>query len=77
MKEKLEYVSRNIKSYRAKYDYSQENMAKFLSVSRITYNDYETNPQKLKVETLQQIADILKCEIADFFKEIKVTDSNK
>lgn len=76
MKDKLKYVSNNLRSYRARAGYSQEQLAEILRVSRTTYCDYEVNPQKVKVETLQQIADILNCKLADFFVEINVTNSN-
>ena len=77
MKEKLQYISNNLKSYRTRLGYTQEKMAKILDISRNTYCDYEVNPQKLKIETLQDIADILRCDLADFFVQIKVTDSNQ
>ena len=76
MKEKLKYISNNIKSNRVRYGLSQEDMADKLGISRVTYCDYEVNPQRLKIETLQSIADILCCNLADFFKEIDVTKSN-
>ena len=62
--------------YRMRIGYTQEKMANILNVSRTTYCDYEVNPQKLKVETLQDIADVLKCDLADFFVQINVTESN-
>ena len=77
MKEKLKYISNNLKSYRIRMGYTQEEMAEMLGIARVTYCDYEVNPQKVKVETLQQIADILKCNLSDFFIEINVTDSNE
>lgn len=76
MKEKLKYVSNNMKSYRARAGFSQDKMADLLGISRVTYCDYEVNPQKVKIETFQQIADILKCELSDFFIEFDVTKSN-
>ncbi len=76
MKEKLQYISNNMKSYRIRMGYNQEKMAQILGISRITYCDYEVNPQKLKIETLQDIADILRCNLSDFFVQISVTESN-
>lgn len=76
MKEKLKYISNNIRSYRAKLGYTQDKVAELLSISRVTYCDYETNPQKVRVETLQQIADVLNCNLSDFFVESNVTNSN-
>jgi len=77
MKEKLAYISNNLKSYRARIGYTQDKMAELLGVSRNTYCEYEVNPQKVKVETLQQIADILKCKLSDFFVVHNVTLSNE
>ena len=76
MKEKLKYISNNIKSYRIKKGLKQEEIADIMGVSRNTYCDYEVNPQRVKVETLQKIADILNCKVSDFFKENDVTKSN-
>ena len=76
MKEKLKYISNNIKSYRIKKGLKQEEIADIMGVSRNTYFDYEVNPQRVKVETLQKIADILNCKVSDFFKENDVTKSN-
>ena len=76
MKEKVQYISNNLKSYRIRLGYTQEQMAKKLNVSRNTYCDYEVNPQKLRIETLQDIAEILQCELSDFFVQINVTNSN-
>ena len=77
MKEKLKYISNNLKSCRIRMGYTQEEVAEMLGIARVTYCDYEVNPQKVKVETLQQIADILKCNLSDFFIEINVTNSNE
>ena len=76
MKDKLKYVSNNLKSYRIRAGYTQDKTAELLGISRVTYCDYEVNPQKVKVETLQQIADVLKCKLSDFFVEYNVTKSN-
>ena len=76
MKEKLKYISNNIKAQRIRMGYTQEEIAELLDVTRVTYCDYEVNPQKVKVETLQQIADLLSCKLVDFFIETNVTKSN-
>lgn len=77
MKDKLKYISNNLKSYRMRAGYTQDKMAELLGISRVTYCDYEVNPQKVKVETYQQIADVLNCKVSDFFVEFNVTNSNK
>lgn len=77
MKEKLRYISNNIKSYRARMGYTQEQMASILDITRNTYCDYEVNVQKVKVETLQEVADILHCNLSDFFVRFNVTKRDK
>lgn len=76
MKEKLSYISNNLKSYRVRAGYTQEKMAELLGISRITYCDYEVNPQRMKIELYQEIADILNCNLADFFIIQNVAKSN-
>jgi transcriptional regulator with XRE-family HTH domain len=51
-------------------------MAKLLGISRATYNDYETNPQNVKIETYEKIANALGCDLVSFFKENNVTQSD-
>ena len=77
MKDKLKYISNNMKSLRNRMGYTQDDMSKLLDISRKTYCDYEVNPQKVKVQVFQQISDILKCKLSDFFVEYIVTNSNK
>lgn len=74
MKDKLKYITNNMKSYRVRAGYSQDEMADLLGVSRATYCDYEVNPQKVKIETYNKISDILKCDLIDFFVEHDVTN---
>lgn len=77
MKEKLKYISNNLKSYRARMGYSQDQIADLLNISRATYCDYEVNPQKVKIETYVKIADILNCKLSDFFVHNNATNSDK
>ena len=76
MKEKLSYISNNIRSYRIRSGLTQREVADKLGVSRITYNIYEVNPKKVRIETLQQIALIFNCNLMDFFVQPKVAESN-
>ena len=76
MKDKLSYVSNNLKAYRVKMGYTQEKMAEILGITRTTYCDYEVNPSKLNVEKLNNIAQILNCELSSFFVKPNVTESN-
>ena len=54
MKEKIEIISNNIRSYRIRAGLKQYEVANILGVSRTTYNDYEVNPKKLKIETFDR-----------------------
>jgi len=76
MKDRLKYISNNMKAYRVRSGLTQDNIAKLLGISRATYNDYETNPQSVKVETYRKIADILNCDLVDFFIKNNVTISD-
>ena len=75
-KDQLKYITNNMKSYRVKFGYTQEKMADLLGISRATYCDYEVNPQTVRIETFKKMADILQCELADFFITSNVTESN-
>lgn len=76
MNTELKYVSNNIKSQRVKNGLLQSDIAIMLGVSRTTYCDYEVNPQKVKIETFQKLADLLNCKLSDFFVENKDTKSD-
>jgi len=76
MKNKLIYVTNNIKSLRNRVGLKQEEVANLLGVSRITYCSYETTPQKVTIEILYKLSSIFKCRLSDFFTEIDVTLSN-
>lgn len=75
MNEKLAYITNNMKSLRIRSGYSQEETADLLGVSRTTYCDYETNPQKVKIETFKKLSEIFNCELFEFFLNSNVTKS--
>lgn len=77
MKDKLSYITNNMKSYRIRAGLSQQQTADKLSVVRETYCDYEVNPQKVKIETFQKLASIFRCKLSDFFMELSDTYSDK
>lgn len=76
MEEKLKHITNNLKAYRARAGYTQEDVANLLGITRATYCNYEVNPAKVDVGTLQKIADILHCNLSDFFVLNVVTNSN-
>lgn len=73
MKEKLKFVSNNLKWARTRAGLSQEEAAQKINVSRATYCDYEVNPQKVKIETLMKLSILYKCSLKEFFLENDVT----
>lgn len=77
LKLKLNYVTNNMKSLRMRNGLNQEDVANILNVTRVTYCGYETNPQKVPLETFYNLSLIFKCKISDFFVEYNVTNSHK
>lgn len=76
MNNKLYYIRNNIKSLRVKKGLTQEDAAYLMGISRATYNDYETRPENVKIETYNKMASIFNCDLIDFFIVPKVTDSD-
>lgn len=76
MKEKLMFVTNNMKSLRNRVGLKQDDVAKKLNTSRATYCGYEVNPKKVTIETLYKLSNIFNCKLSDFFTENKVTKSN-
>ena len=76
MEDKMALIKNNIKSLRVKRGLTQEETALLLGISRATYNDYETNPGNVKIETYNKMAQIFKCNLVDFFKISNATYSD-
>ena len=66
-----------IKVYRKKRGFTQEEMAKKLSVSRQTYINYESGEAEPSFETLKQISKLLRTSIDDLLdNEIYPSERN-
>ena len=76
MNDKIDYIKNNIKSLRVKKGLTQEDVAYLMGISRATYNDYETNPNNVKIDTYNKMADIFDCKLVDFFILPNVTNSD-
>lgn len=76
MNDKLNFITNNMKSLRARVGMSQEDVANYLGISRASYCDYEVNPSKVKIETLKKLSMLFRCNISDFFVELNVTNSD-
>ncbi len=53
-------ISRILKELRKENEYSQQDVADFLNISRSTYGKYETGDREPSLEML--------CKLADFYK---------
>ena len=70
-------MGNKIKEYRKKRGFTQEKMARFLSVSRQTYINYESGKAEPSFETLRQISQVLKTSIDDLLdNEIYPSERN-
>lgn len=70
LKESIATVSRNLKRYRNLNDLSQEELAKKVGISRVTYTNIESGKEEPKVTTLQLIANALGIDIFKLFAPI-------
>lgn len=70
-------IGQNIKKFRIKKGLKQHELAEslFLSNSFIAKLESVTR-QTISIDTLEQIAKVLDCDIADFFKELDNKKSN-
>ena len=69
-------LSDYIKLLRFKSKKSQEEVANELNISRNTYLNWESNPTKLNLDTLDRIGNVLNVDIFIFFNQY-VAKSNK
>ncbi len=60
-------ASRRIKAARLIKGFTQAEMADRLKVTRAVYIKYENKPYTIPIKKLQPIADLLGCQIGDFF----------
>lgn len=57
----------NLKGYRVKNGYSQEDLAEVLNVHVSTIKNWEKQPNKMTFEKLAKLATLYKCDVKDFF----------
>lgn len=60
-------MTNKLKMYRAKFDYTQDDLSKKLKVSRQTINAIENNKYFPSLELGLQLAKILDCKVDDLF----------
>lgn len=66
-------IGDNIKEYRKKYGYSQDNIAALLKVDRSLISHYETGTREISLINLRKIADLFGIDIEDMVKPETVT----
>lgn len=71
-------IGKNIKKYRIKKGLKQRELAEalYLSDSFIAKLESITH-QTISIDTLEEIADVLECDIRDFFDKDVMNDSKK
>lgn len=62
-------ISEKIRQLRFALGYSQEFVATKLKITQQAYSNIESNPQKVSLERLYQLAEILKVNICDLIGE--------
>ena len=63
----ISMLRNNLRAYRVKNGYSQENVAELLGICVSTVKNWERNPNKMTFEKLVKLAEIYKCNVKDFF----------
>lgn len=58
-------IGRNLKDYRLKMGYSQDQLAKYLGVDRSTISHYETAEREASLVHLSKLADLFGIELED------------
>lgn len=59
-----------LKLLRFKSKLSQEDVAKMLSISRNSYNNYENHPLKITLEILLKLSNIFEYDLYNFFYSV-------
>ena len=62
-------IGDNLRKIRSNQDISQQEIADFLGVDRKTYVDWESGKTEIKGSFFPKLADYLRVEVGDFFKE--------
>lgn len=60
-------LKNEIKMYRHRYGYTQQNVADLLGVSVLTYQKYENNPYSMSLQMFIKLCEIFDKDIATIF----------
>lgn len=59
---------KNIKMYREKLGYNQEEMSQFLGINRVSLSQYETGEREIPLEVLNKSANLFGIELIDLLE---------
>lgn len=62
-------VGNNIRSYRLKFGYSQDHIAKYLEIDRTTLSKYESAEREISLPNLTKLSDLFGIEISDLIEK--------
>jgi transcriptional regulator with XRE-family HTH domain len=63
------YLAQNLKFYRECYEFTQEDLAKYLNIDRSAYAYYESGRTRPKYDTLVKLSRLYKVSITDLLLE--------
>ncbi|MDR0988079.1 MAG: helix-turn-helix transcriptional regulator [Prevotellaceae bacterium] len=64
-----EMVAHNLKSIRSISEFTQEEVASALGITRSAYSNYESGEREMPLPLLEKAADLFGCELYLFFEE--------
>lgn len=70
MQEKFHCLSKILKSQRKKLRISQQNIADTLDIDQSVYSRFEKDPEKMKIETLIMICNLLDLKVEIIIKQL-------
>ena len=62
-------IAKNIKLMRKVSDFTQENVASFLGITRSAYSNYEFGTRELPLEHMENLADLYGCDAYILYEE--------
>lgn len=62
-------IAKNIKLMREFSDFTQENVASFLGITRSAYSNYELGTRELPLEHMENLADLYGCDAYILYEE--------
>ena len=62
-------IGSNLKKLRSVSDYTQEEMASVLGITRSAYSNYESGDREIPLDLLEKASNLFGCELYVFFEE--------